>query len=160
MIIDDSLSRLTTRMIVHDSLWQLFSAGFKMAAKRSSRGFGAASQIGVYIQNDNHDKEHIEDQNNKEKISSVESVNSQELEETPQKRIVSLNVYHQIHLPYIPPTNRFLVNKLPSSLVAINSYFYKFDSGDAFYAERAWNYNHGQKSWDKLHLLRFFTRAK
>ena len=48
---------------------------------------------GVYIQQDNHDKENIEDQDNIEKISSEESVNSQELEETPQKRSVSLNVY-------------------------------------------------------------------
>ena len=56
-----------------------------MAAKSSSRGLGAVSQTGVYIQNDNHDKENIEDQNNIEKISSVESVHSHELEETPQK---------------------------------------------------------------------------
>ena len=37
-------------------------------------------------------KKNIEDQDNIEKISSEESVNSQELEETPQKS-VSLNVY-------------------------------------------------------------------
>ena len=57
-----------------------------MAAKSSSQGSAAASEILVYIQDDNHDKENIEDQDNKEKISSEESVNSQELEETPQKK--------------------------------------------------------------------------
>ena len=57
-----------------------------MAAKISSRGSAAASEIRVYIQDDNHDKENIEDQDNIEKISSEESVNSQELEETPQKK--------------------------------------------------------------------------
>ena len=59
------------------------SAGsFKMAARSSSRG----SEIRVYIQNDNHDKENIEDQDNIDKKYSVESVNSQELEETPLKK--------------------------------------------------------------------------
>ena len=62
-----------------------------MATKRSSRGSAAASEIRVYIQDDNHDKEIIEGQDNIEKISSEESVNSQELGagETPQikKRI-------------------------------------------------------------------------
>lgn len=57
-----------------------------MAAKSSSWGSAEASEICVYIQNDNHDKENIEDQDNIEKISSEESVNSQELEETQQKR--------------------------------------------------------------------------
>ena len=61
-----------------------------MAAKSSSRGSAAASEIGVYIQDDNHDKENIEDQDNIEKISSEESFNWQELEET---RSVSLNVH-------------------------------------------------------------------
>ena len=55
-----------------------------MAAKRSSRG--SAAKIRVYIQDDNHDKENIEDQDHIDKISSEERVNSQELEETPQKR--------------------------------------------------------------------------
>ena len=40
-----------------------------------------------YIQDDNVDKENIEDQDNVEKISSEESVNWQELEETPQKSL-------------------------------------------------------------------------
>ena len=57
-----------------------------MAAKSSSRGSAAASEIRVYIQDDNHDKENIEDQDNIEKMSSEASVNSQELEETPQKK--------------------------------------------------------------------------
>ena len=57
-----------------------------MATKRSSRGSAAASEIRVYIQDDNHDKEIIEGQDNIEKISSEESVNSQELEETMQKK--------------------------------------------------------------------------
>ena len=41
-----------------------------MAAKSSSRGSVAASEIRVYIQDDNYDKENIEDQDNIEKISS------------------------------------------------------------------------------------------
>ena len=57
-----------------------------MAALRSLRGSVAASEILVYIQDDNKDKENIEDQDNIEKISFEESVNSKELEETPQKR--------------------------------------------------------------------------
>ena len=57
-----------------------------MATKSFSRGSAAASEIRVYIQDDNHDKENIEDQDNIEKISSEESVSSQELEETPQQR--------------------------------------------------------------------------
>ena len=89
-----------------------------MAAKSSSRGSAAASEIRVYIQDDNHDKENIEDQYNIEKISSEESVISQELEETPPKRSVSLNVHRS--------KGQLLVNKLPPSFVAINSYFYKF----------------------------------
>ena len=55
-----------------------------MAAKRSSRG--SAAKIRVYIQYDNHDKENIEDQDHIDKISFEESVNPQELEETPQKK--------------------------------------------------------------------------
>ena len=57
-----------------------------MAAKSSLRGSAAASEIHVYIQDDNHDKENFEDQDNVEKTSSEESVNLQELEETPQKK--------------------------------------------------------------------------
>ena len=93
--------RLTTRMIVHDSFSvscfpQKTAGSFKMAAISSSRGSAAASEIRVYIQGDNHDKKNIEDQDNIEKISSEESVNSQELEKTPpKKRSVSLNV-HQV----------------------------------------------------------------
>ena len=64
-----------------------------MAVKSSSRGSAAASEIRVYIQDDNLDKENIEDQDNVEKISSEESVNLQELEETPQERSISLNVH-------------------------------------------------------------------
>ena len=69
-------------MIVHDSFsvscFPRKSAGsFKMAATSS------ASEIRVYIQDDNHDKENIEDQGNIEKMFSEESGNSQELEETP-----------------------------------------------------------------------------
>ena len=56
-----------------------------MAATSFLRGSAAASEIRVYIQDDNHDKENIEDQDNIEKISSEENVNWQELEETPQK---------------------------------------------------------------------------
>ena len=55
-----------------------------MAAKRSSRG--SAAKIRVYIQDDNPDKENIEDQDHIDNISSEEKVNSQELEETLQKR--------------------------------------------------------------------------
>ena len=70
------------------------SAGsFKLVIKSSLRGSAAASEIRVYVQDDNHDKENIEDQDNMEKISSEESFYSQELEETPQKRSISLNVH-------------------------------------------------------------------
>ena len=54
-----------------------------MIAKSSSRGLVTASEICVYIQDDNHDKENIEDQENIGKISSKESVHSQELKKTP-----------------------------------------------------------------------------
>ena len=57
-----------------------------MPTKSSSRGSAAASEIRVYIQDDNHDKENTEDQDILEKIFSEESVNSQELEETLQKK--------------------------------------------------------------------------
>ena len=93
-IVDDSLSCLTTRMMVHDSLCMVRcflrkSAGlFKMAAKSSSWGSAATSEICVYFQGDNHDKENIEYQDTRiiKRISSEESVNSQELEETPPKK--------------------------------------------------------------------------
>ena len=57
-----------------------------MAAISSSRGSTAASEICVYIQDDNHDKKNIEDQDKTEKKYPEESVNSQELEETPKKK--------------------------------------------------------------------------
>lgn len=57
-----------------------------MAAIISSQGLPAASEIRVYIQDDNHDKGNIIDRNSIEKISSEEIVNSQELEETPHKK--------------------------------------------------------------------------
>ena len=53
------------------------------------RGSAAASEIRVYIQDDNHDKENVEDQDNIEKILE------EELEETPQKRSVSVN-FHRV----------------------------------------------------------------
>ena len=91
MIVDDSLSRLTKRtMIVHDSFPKNRWARLKWPPREVS---AAASEIHVYIQGHNHDKKNIEDQDNTEKISSEESVNSQELEETPQKRSISLNVH-------------------------------------------------------------------
>ena len=70
-------SRLTTRMIVHDNslvscLPRKLAGSFKMAAISSSGGSAAASEIRVYIQDDNHDKENIEDQDNIEKKSSEE----------------------------------------------------------------------------------------
>ena len=88
MIVDDSFSRLTKRMIVRDISWvSCFPRkSAEMAAISSSRGSAAASEIRVYIQDDNHDKENIEDQDDIEKISSEGSINSQELEETPQKK--------------------------------------------------------------------------
>ena len=54
--------------------------------RKSSRGSAASSEIHVYIYDDNHDKENIEDQDNIGKICSEESVNSQELDETPQNK--------------------------------------------------------------------------
>ena len=45
-----------------------------MAATSFSRG--SAAEIRVYIQDDNHDKENIEEQDNIEKICSEENVNS------------------------------------------------------------------------------------
>ena len=80
-------------MIVYHSSWQFLVSCFprksagssKRAAKSSSRGSVAASERRVYIQDDNHDKETSEDQDNI-KMSSEESVNSQELEETLEKK--------------------------------------------------------------------------
>lgn len=57
-----------------------------MATKSSLGGSAAASEICVYIQDDNHDKENIKDQNNIEKISSKESISLKELEETSQEK--------------------------------------------------------------------------
>ena len=99
MIVDDSFLRLTTHMIVHDSFWSAVfpenqRARLKWPPNGSSRGSAAASEIRVYIQDDNHDKENSEDQDKIEKICSEGSVNSQELGETPQKkRSLSLNVH-------------------------------------------------------------------
>ena len=53
-----------------------------MAAKSSSRGSVATSES-VNIEDGNHDKENIENQENIGKISSKESVHSQELKKTP-----------------------------------------------------------------------------
>ena len=67
-----------------------------MAAKSSSQGLDGTSKIRVYIifkMIIKHAKENIEDKDIMEKTSSKESVISQELEETPQKRSVSLNIY-------------------------------------------------------------------
>ena len=76
-------------MIVFGQLFSPKIAGsFKMAAKSFSRGSATASEI----QDDNHG-ENIEDQDNIDKISYEEIVNSNELEQTPQKRSVSLNVH-------------------------------------------------------------------
>lgn len=85
MIVDDSFSRLTTRMIAHDSFWSGFSrksaGSFKMASKSSSRGSASASEIRFYTQDNNNEKKNIENQ------ESGESVNSQEFEETPPKKM-------------------------------------------------------------------------
>ena len=59
---------------------------FKIAARRSSRGSAADKEIRVYIQDDDHNNKNIEHQDSIEKTSSEESVNSLELEETPQKK--------------------------------------------------------------------------
>ena len=113
-----------------------------MAAKSSSRGSAAASEIRVYIQDDNHDKENIEDQDNIEKISSEESVNSQELEETPQKK-KRITKRSSVKKGNAARWSNDLILRL-IAFVAINSYFYKLVSREAilvftFYAERAWN---------------------
>ena len=81
MIVNDSFPRLTTRMIVHDSFWSAVFPKHQWAHLKWK-------EIRVYIQDDNHDKENTEDQDILEKIhvSSEESVNSQELEETLQKK--------------------------------------------------------------------------
>lgn len=64
--------------ILHDSWWYFFpqklAGSFKMTALSSLWGSAAASEICVYIQECNHDKENIADQDNIEKISSEESV--------------------------------------------------------------------------------------
>ena len=57
MIVDDSFSRLTTRMIVHDSFSvscfpRKLAGLFKMAAKSCSRG---SSESSVYVEDDNPD---------------------------------------------------------------------------------------------------------
>ena len=59
----NSLSRLTMRMIVHDSVWsavlpQKTPCLFRMATKSSLQG-SAAAEFHVYIQDDNHDKENF-----------------------------------------------------------------------------------------------------
>ena len=75
-------------MIVHEFLVSGFPRksgySFKIAAIRSSRGSAADKEIRVYIQDDNHNIENIEHQDSIGKTSSEESVNSLELEETPQ----------------------------------------------------------------------------
>ena len=68
MIVDDSLSRFTTRMIVHDSFWSAVFPENRWARKFLASA--TASEIRVYIENDNHDKENIEDRDNIEEISS------------------------------------------------------------------------------------------
>ena len=66
MIVDDSLPRLTSRLIVHGSFWSAVfpenrRARLKWPPKCSSRGSAAVSDTRVYIYDDNHDKENIED---------------------------------------------------------------------------------------------------
>ena len=56
----------------------------KSAVKSSLRGSAAASEIRVYIFKMVIISKNIEDQDNIEKISSEEGVNSQELEKIPQ----------------------------------------------------------------------------
>ena len=78
MIVDDSFSRLTTGMIVNDSFWSVvFPENRRACLKRPPkvpRESETQSQLQkfvfIYIQDDNHVKENIEDQDNKEKISS------------------------------------------------------------------------------------------
>ena len=71
------------------------SAGsFKMAAKGSSRGSAAASEIRVYIQDDNHGKKIIEDQDNTEKPSSEKKRQLKIIRrDTAKKEIIRLNVH-------------------------------------------------------------------
>ena len=83
-----------------------------MTAKSSLQGSAAASEIHVYIQDDNHDKKNNEDQDNIEKIFSKKRVNSQELQETLQKK------KGITPLPYIPSKNQLLVNKLLPSFAS------------------------------------------
>ena len=112
-----------------------------MAATSFSRGSAAASEIRVYIQDDNHDKENIEDQDNIEKISSEENVNWQELEETPQKRSVPLNV-HRMKGNAARWSNDLNSSSVPLSSRKIHT-FYNFVSRDAnlvfTFLRRAWN---------------------
>ena len=82
MIVDDSFSRLTTRMIVHDSFsvscFPRKSVGsFKMAAKSCSRVSRGSSENSVDIEDDNPDiieKVHVIDET------------LEELEEPPSKK--------------------------------------------------------------------------
>ena len=90
MIVDDSFSRLTTRMIVFRSA--VFPENRRARLKRPPQ-VSREAQLQLPAEIHNHDKENIEDQGNIQKISSEENVNSQELEETPQTRSVSLNVH-------------------------------------------------------------------
>ena len=107
-----------------EAFWDLLLnpvKAFKMAAKRSSRGSAVASAIRVYLQDFLHSQFSHQFQH-PAFISPFDPF--------PCPPLSSTNAL-QIHPPYIGPTNRFLVNKLPSSFVAINSYFYKFVSRDA-----------------------------
>ena len=85
MIVGYSFSRFTTRMKVHDSFsvscFPRTSAGwFQMAALSSSLGSTAASEIRRFIFKMIIMTGNIEDQDKIQKISSEESVYSEELE--------------------------------------------------------------------------------
>ena len=101
-----------------------------MAATSFSRSSPAASEIRVYIQDDNHDKENTEDQDNIEKISSEENVNSQELEETTQKkkRITKRSSGKKGNAARWNDLNS---SPVPTSSRTIHT-FYKFVSRDAY----------------------------
>ena len=81
MIVDDSFSRLTTRMIVHDSFsvscFPRKSAGsFKMATKSCSRVSRGSSENSVDIEDDNPDiieKVHVIDETLEELITSKQA---------------------------------------------------------------------------------------
>ena len=70
MIVDDSLTRLTTRMIVHNSFWSSVFPENRQARLKwppiTSRGTTllSFSNSCLYIQDDNNDKENSEDQDN------------------------------------------------------------------------------------------------